>query len=483
MTVRAQLSRSLTAWALVWLTVMVAGAWAKGADPASSPYGPTMRIVIVRSLDATCGINCPEWISAEGAITSEVPAAFQKIFKQLGTRKLPILVHSPGGDLASARRIAREIRRHHLDVIVARTWFEGCGAGSATCPADHDIKGLPISYGAVCASACSLVFAGGEHRYVPTLNRIGVHRPHRVTDGRNGRVNAAPLSPAMETRYVAMLREEMTQFFVSMGVSDHIVDLSLETPSTDIRWLTRGQLLDLKLVTNLTGGDGLIAELRPKEGAAPLATAQSPFVPSGLPQLGVRGVASPYQAYQWTTVHMPSPTAIVPSMLPSIPYPRVQPVAKQVPALDVRLSSVPSSPVPLRAGIASVTMIDLNDVYSLRLTFGHNDRTDSVLLMAEVFRFGIVQTAAVYELRLELPQQSSFVATALPTDLAATQLRGNFPLKDYCTLAKSDVHLRLFVPSDIGRRETTGVTRRILTDADVWPACRTTTPESASATH
>jgi hypothetical protein len=424
MPARLHLSRPLIIWLMIWLVVSVAGVWAKGADPAPNSDGPVMRIMIVRSTDTTCGDRCPEWISAEGTITKDVPAAFHQIFKQLGTRQLPILVHSPGGDLGSAHRIARAIRRHHLDVIVARTWFEGCGAGSATCPADHEIKGLPMSYGAVCASACSLVFAGGEHRYVPTLNRIGVHRPHRVTDARNGRMTAAPLSSAIETRYMAMLREEMTQFFVGMGVSDHIVDLSLETPSTDIRWLTRGQLLDLKLVTNLTGGDGLIAGLRPKEQVAAVHSVQSVKLPS----------TAPVATFETATAYN----------------------------------------------------VTVNAVHALDFVFSHRKGDPDVNLTVSVRRFGLLQPGRLYALRVEFDADMGSAISA-SSDLAdgpsSPLLRAKMSLNDFCSLGLSDDRLRLTVPSSLGRREAAGRVTHILQPPDLWPECRIATPNSASAAH
>lgn len=577
---------AMVLWVLALIAASCAGVAAKNVDVTPSPYGPAMRVLIVHAADTTCGQSCPEWISAEGAITKDVPASFLRIFKELGKRKLPILVHSPGGDIDAARRIAREIRGHHLDVVVARTWFESCGAGSASCPADGEPKGVPLAYHAICASACSLLFSGGEHRYVPTLNRIGVHRPHYRAVPVNGHVTAAPLSPAMEARNLKWLRGVMLTFFSRMGIAEHIVDLSFETPSTDIRWLTRGQLLDLKLATNLTGGDELIAALRPRQETAPVRYATQSGNGAVVPRVKVLprpttlqtasafhvavndlysldfifshrlaetdvavtayvrrfGDLQPGQPYGLRVEfgdalasslsistppadgplspvlrgHMPlsdycrlaAGEARLHLTVPSTIGPRetngtvvhllttrdVWPSCASGPAATAQQAptgltppgtfSVPPPPVFVSppSGPVSTARIELNDIYGLNLIFKRANARE-VSVTAEVLRLGVVQASQPYEVLLYVPDRGTFALVPPPPALHSVELAGGMTIKDYCALAKSAANLRLFVPSDIGRRETTGITRRILSDADVWPECQTMTPDSASATH
>jgi hypothetical protein len=146
------------------------------------------------------------------------------------------------------------------------------------------------------------------------------------------------------------------------------------------------------------------------------------------------------------------------------------------------VSVPPPLPVPPPSGPATTTKIDLNDLYGLNLAFRRENARD-VLVTAEVLRLGVVQASRPYEVLLYVPDRGTFALVPPPQALPSVELAGGMTIKDYCALAKSDVNLRLFVPSAIGRRETTGVTRRILTDADVWPECQTTTPDSASVTH
>jgi len=81
--------------------------------------GPSeMRFIIARSSAVGCKLNCPEWISAEGAITADTPALLKRVLKKLGTRKLPIIVNSPGGDVDAALQLGRIIRKNGLDIAI-----------------------------------------------------------------------------------------------------------------------------------------------------------------------------------------------------------------------------------------------------------------------------------------------------------------------------------------------------------------------------
>ncbi|MEZ2332242.1 hypothetical protein AB6802_21175 [Mesorhizobium sp. RCC_202] len=102
-----------------------------------------MRFVIVRSGAAGCEPNCPEWISAEGAIEIDTPAKFKGILKALGRRHLPVIVNSPGGSVDAALQLGRIIRKNKLDIAVGATRFSGCWPGMEGCRA-NDGTGAPI---------------------------------------------------------------------------------------------------------------------------------------------------------------------------------------------------------------------------------------------------------------------------------------------------------------------------------------------------
>ena len=65
---------------------------------AEAPRQPTpMKVVIAHSTEPGCEPQCPEWISAQGAIDDTTPKQFKRVLATLGDRKLPVLVNSSGG--------------------------------------------------------------------------------------------------------------------------------------------------------------------------------------------------------------------------------------------------------------------------------------------------------------------------------------------------------------------------------------------------
>lgn len=126
-----------------------------------------MRFVVVRSNQAGCEPTCPEWISAAGTIGPKTPALLKATLKTLAGRKLPLVLRSPGGDMATAMALGRLIRKNKLDVAVGTTIFFGCQRDEANCTANDDkgarYIGKVVSLGA-CSQACTLVLASGIQR-------------------------------------------------------------------------------------------------------------------------------------------------------------------------------------------------------------------------------------------------------------------------------------------------------------------------------
>jgi len=126
--------------------------------PARAPREGPVRIVRVTSADPSCGADCPEWISAEGLIRLGAAAAFRSLLVSLKGRRLPVLISSHGGSVSDAVAIGALIREHGLAVAVAHTRIANCPERASQCP---DAKGQATADGAVCASACALILAGG----------------------------------------------------------------------------------------------------------------------------------------------------------------------------------------------------------------------------------------------------------------------------------------------------------------------------------
>jgi hypothetical protein len=265
---------SLALICLVSLLVMGHAAFAAGAKESTPDLGPTMRFVVVRSNAPGCEPTCPEWISAEGTIEAATPALFKRTLKTLGGRKLPLVVDSPGGNVDAALALGRLIRKNKLDIAVGKTRFTGCQPDVKICKgtgrkgAPH--FGNPYANGAICNSACPLMFAGGIRRVVGEWAYLGVHQitttyvrtklqyrtTYRVVRGKKkildkkivrrenaGSYKTYEMSKAVEKRLAAYLQE--------MGVGQGVLEAMKSTPASDIHQLSPEDMLQMKLVTSL----------------------------------------------------------------------------------------------------------------------------------------------------------------------------------------------------------------------------------------
>ena len=264
----------LRALPFAWMIAVLAawGAAAKAAEQSPVDDMPTMRFAVVRSDEGKCEPVCPEWISAEGAIKANTPAAFKRMLKELKGRRLPLVIHSPGGDVDAAMQLGRMIRKAKLDTAVGKTWFEGCKPEQKDCQANKGraarLMGHPYTLASMCNSACPLMLSGGLRRFagleaylgvhqvttVWTKQRIMVRTTYRVVNGKKkvvsrkeiGRKNAGSyttyeMSKALEKKIAAYLKE--------MGVDLSILDLAKSTPASTIQEVTVFEAFNAKLVT------------------------------------------------------------------------------------------------------------------------------------------------------------------------------------------------------------------------------------------
>ena len=202
-----------------------------------------MRFVRVVSADPACKPNCPEWLSAEGRIEPGSAKAFADAIANLKGRRLPILIHSPGGSVADAGAMGELIRAKGLAVAVARTLITNCPEASPKCP---DGPGTAITGGATCASACVLVLAGGVERLAAPSARIGVHQTTTLVSETEGLAHLKSTRKIYEQRGVDAAVEA---YLAAMGVGDPVMTLMRKTPAASIRWLSPAELKDSHLAT------------------------------------------------------------------------------------------------------------------------------------------------------------------------------------------------------------------------------------------
>lgn len=275
---------------LPWL-VLTCGIAMAAKTPSRKPpvpVEPPMRVFIVKSAEAGCEPHCPEWIAAQGKIDRGAVARFKTVLKQLGARKLPVLIHSGGGDMDASFAIGRLLRKNGLDVAVARTAFIPCAAGDAGCrrnKAKTNVKtaayGLPDEAFAVCGSACAFVLAAGARRFVGPTAFVGVHqimlmqtynkvlRTYQVTvkpsaSGRPRVQKKLIATKIVSQKIVPKKAPQSTyarveRYFAEMGVTRQIMPMLQDTPHAAVRWLTHDELRATGIATHRMNAAQLIA--------------------------------------------------------------------------------------------------------------------------------------------------------------------------------------------------------------------------------
>jgi hypothetical protein len=257
---------------------------AKTAAPAATiPHGIPMSVAIVRSNKPGCEPTCAEWIAAQGMIEQDTLPKFRKVLKALGTRKLPILIDSPGGSVDDSLTIGRLIRAKGLDVAIARTRLSPCTPTDKACLTGKTkpATGAPTSFRAFCASSCAFILAGGTKRYASLRTPVGLHNVQSYkTTGQllqKYRVDKKLiLGIPVETKRTLIAETIVNQrttatstpegtytkiaaFFTEMGVTPQIMPIIKATPHTSIHWLTRTELTETRLVNANIDGEELIS--------------------------------------------------------------------------------------------------------------------------------------------------------------------------------------------------------------------------------
>jgi hypothetical protein len=189
------------------------------AQAGTSDYLPATRpmdFVLVQS--GNCQETCIQWVSAEGNITADTPKLFRTFLKKLGSRKLPVVFQSYGGNVDAALSIGRMIRTAGLETTVGRTQLKDCPMLDPRCQEqivkDGWSAGEVRAGGAYCFSACPFALAGGKVRSAAVAAAVGVHQITSVS----AKTNAA-------------MGRKLSKYFDEMGVSREVFAMmALATP-------------------------------------------------------------------------------------------------------------------------------------------------------------------------------------------------------------------------------------------------------------
>ncbi|MGL4636269.1 MAG: hypothetical protein ACRCWF_09830 [Beijerinckiaceae bacterium] len=266
--------------AVVAFIVLLAGGAAACAQQAPQPKPQPMQIMVVRGAGEACEPNCPEWISAQGAITRDTPAQLQRVLATLRGRKLPVIIQSTGGHVDAGLRMGRMIRAAGLTAAVgSSTLPEPCKANDSACLRERRAKPVRGNFKlrrAYCASACTYMLAGGIRRIVHPDALLGVHRvkhtrthhkiyrryfvQKRMVNGRMVEVSRRLISEktitgktvTVDTGPEAAVNKTLERHFQTMGLAPEFHALTVATPADTLRYLTPGESRSHRIATDMT---------------------------------------------------------------------------------------------------------------------------------------------------------------------------------------------------------------------------------------
>jgi hypothetical protein len=150
---------------------------------------------------------------AAGRVTAEIDAHGEYV-------KL-VSLDSPGGSVEDALAIGRLLREH----------------GFAT----------EVTAGALCASSCPLVLAGGVTRHADPEAAIGLHQVYAAVMPANpGSISADTAMAEAQT-----VTARIGRYLDEMGVDPMLWLKAMETPAASLAFLTPAEMAESRLVTNV----------------------------------------------------------------------------------------------------------------------------------------------------------------------------------------------------------------------------------------
>lgn len=154
-------------------------------------------------------------LSAEGSIDPGAASRFAAEIEARGEYVKSIALNSPGGSVDDALAMSALIRDKKL--------------------------GTSVAGGALCASSCPIVFAGGETRKAAEGAVVGVHQVF------NGSAQRPTPEEAMSSAQTITAR--VGRHLETMGIKPGLWLHALETPPDRLYYLTPEEMRDLSLTT------------------------------------------------------------------------------------------------------------------------------------------------------------------------------------------------------------------------------------------
>ena len=251
------------------LIALASPALAQKQAPRPNFHSPTrgpMSFTLGRLPDSKpCGLDCVDFIVADGEIGFTSSFAYLIAHQRLQERRVPILLDSPGGVRGGMELLMRMWRKFGVTIVIARARVRACGAPpSPSCdPADlaHGVKAFDVAGDSgECASACPFAFMGATARIVPPRGRIGLHAPYLDTSEGLGRA-LAQIDPDIPTGADEEDRRDFAAMAVEMGVSPQLANRAMKTSHEKMDWLTGVEIASYGLATASLDKSGLSPRL------------------------------------------------------------------------------------------------------------------------------------------------------------------------------------------------------------------------------
>ena len=191
----------------------------------ASPLANSQEMTFVSSATGGNCNNCI-WVAAQGDITSNTPAAFQRYIEQHGKPHL-IIFNSAGGSLVAGIDLGRLIRASGATTAIGETRsLQG------------DLSHFSETHPGICASACAFAFMGGVERWVGDNNRLGVHQFYSATPG------------DIQSDTVQKLVGLTLIHAIQMGIDPAVIVAASGTSSEQMYWFQKEELASLDLDTS-----------------------------------------------------------------------------------------------------------------------------------------------------------------------------------------------------------------------------------------
>ncbi|TDP45529.1 hypothetical protein [Zavarzinia compransoris] len=165
----------------------------------------------------------PDWIVADGEITSTTADEFRKFIINGGhdRYKWTVLLNSTGGNLIGGVKLGEVIRKFGFGTKVGSSILDN--PNSSGFPFEHEGAG-------VCVSACVFSFIGGVYR-IAESNTVGVHQ-HYIAEAL--RSPDARLFSSRDFSDQQIISGVLTEYVVRMGVDARILTAAGLTQPQDI---------------------------------------------------------------------------------------------------------------------------------------------------------------------------------------------------------------------------------------------------------